>query len=68
MRRIALGIVTGVGLIGCASLPAPSADLRPGGYLEPDTERMAIVERQAARLGVKIIWVNPPLKSVSNPG
>jgi hypothetical protein len=36
--------------------------------LTPDTQRMAIIERQAVRFGVKIIWVNPPLKSLPNPG
>lgn len=68
MNRIALVLASAVGLVGCASVPAPNAVAADGPRLTPDTERMAIVERQAVRFGVKIIWVNPPLKSVSNPG
>ena len=68
MKRLALSMVAAVGLVGCASVTVPSAVSRDGTHLTPDTERMAIVERQATRFGVKVIWVNPPLKSVSGPG
>ncbi len=68
MKRLALSFVVAVGLVGSASAPVPSAVSRDGTYLAPDTDRMAIVERQAMRFGVKVIWVNPPLKSVSSPG
>ncbi len=42
-------------LAGCASTP-------PQQLSTIDAERVAAVDRQAARSGVRVIWVNPPEK------
>jgi hypothetical protein len=64
MKRLVLCLVFGVGLAGCAS--SPSTVSRPG--VEVDQQKMALVERAAARTGVRIYWLQPPTKSVPVAG
>jgi hypothetical protein len=50
---------------GCASAskPAPA-----GAAIDVDTAKMALIDRQAARVGVQVIWINPPRKAASPAG
>jgi uncharacterized protein YceK len=59
MRLVALLIV----LSGCASTTQEPAASENG----VDRARMATVESQAARSGVRVFWVNPPLKASTSP-
>lgn len=59
MRLIALVFV----LSGCAST-AQEPSVPENGV---DRAKMATVEAQAARSGVRVHWVNPPLKPSTSP-
>jgi hypothetical protein len=56
--------VIGLVLSGCASnQPAGKPSARK--YV-PDAEYIAAVEREARRMPVTVIWVNPPMKKVED--
>jgi len=58
MRAIVL-LATVALSAGCSS--SPTTD--PTNAFEPDSARMAVIDRQAARLGTRVYWVNPPRKA-----
>ena len=58
--RLALLLTLAIGLGGCAAMRQTEPVARDDGI---DREKMAQVEHQAQRTGVKVHWVNPPLKS-----
>jgi len=60
MKRVALGLLSLTGLVGCATSSTPTSVV--------DEAKMATVERAATRSGVKIIWVNAPRKNVPAGG
>ena len=63
MTHSILAALALVALAGCASLPAPSTQASV--YDDADHARIAAVEHAAALHGVKVLWINPPRKSVS---
>lgn len=50
-------------LCGCANRPVPTGMQRV-----QDEDRMAAIERAAARNGVKVYWINGPTKLVPTVG
>jgi hypothetical protein len=58
MRIALLPSLLLVFLTGCATAEAPV--VQENGV---DRARMSIIEQQAAGRGVRVHWVNPPLKS-----
>jgi uncharacterized protein YceK len=58
-----LAVVT---LAGCGSMTVPVASA-PGAY-ETDYARMALIDREAVRRGVKVYWINAPRKQVPLSG
>jgi hypothetical protein len=59
MRLALLLAVATIGAGGCASTAQPGPAARDDGL---DREKMSRVEQQAQRTGVRVHWVNPPLK------
>jgi uncharacterized protein YceK len=59
MRLALLVAIATLGLGGCTSLSQTEPAARDDGI---DREKMALVEQQAQRTGVRVHWVNPPLK------
>ena len=49
---------------GCMSAPKTGAVAST----DVDAAKMALIEKHAARVGVQVIWINPPLKSASPSG
>jgi uncharacterized protein YceK len=66
MKSFALVLLALLGLSGCASL-GQSPDRQVVVY-EVDYERMAIIDRAAARVGVQVVWINAPRKAVAASG
>jgi hypothetical protein len=64
MKMSSLLAVLGIVLAGCASTAQEPAAVGENGV---DRARMATVEQQAARNGVRVHWVNPPLKPSTSP-
>jgi len=60
MKRIALCLLLCAGVAGCATGPASTVPMR----MEVDSQKVAAVERAAARNGVKVIWLTAPMKAV----
>lgn len=62
MSRIALISVAAAGLAACASMDDGRASLSPdSGKIGPDKAYMTRVEEIAARRGIEVMWVNPPV-------
>src|SRR5438067_1040733 len=60
LRMRAIVLLATVALsAGCSS--SPTTD--PTNAFELDSARMAVIDRQAARLGTRVYWVNPPRKA-----
>ena len=57
MKCLALCLLVAIAAAGCAAV-APSASS------EIDSQKMAAIERAAARSGVQVIWLQPPYKKV----
>ncbi len=62
--RLVLLVAAATLAAGCSSL---SNNGSSGGY-NVDQGKMAAVEQYAARLGVQVIWINPPRKSAPETG
>lgn len=64
-RSVILIGVIGVGLSACAATPSSTyqAQLKPVEY-EVDLEKINIVDARARVRGVRVVWVNPPVKQV----
>ncbi|MFN2644617.1 MAG: hypothetical protein ABR570_06480 [Burkholderiales bacterium] len=52
-------------IAGCGSAAKNDA---VGGAYEDDQARMNAIEQQAARVGVRVIWVNPPQRAARPDG
>jgi hypothetical protein len=67
-RRILTALATPalLTLVGCAAVPAPQALAPEADGI--DHQRMALVERAAARQGVQVLWVNAPRKNMAGGG
>lgn len=59
MRLALLLTLAAVGLGSCAAMRQTEPVVRDDGV---DREKMAVIEQQARRSGVRVHWVNPPLK------
>src|SRR5882762_11625202 len=59
MKLPLLLAIAALGLCGCASTPKSGLATS---YDDVDHARMAIIEEQAARSGVRVFWMNPPRK------
>jgi len=66
MRLPLLVAIAALGFAGCAS--APKSELAATDDNGVDRARMAVIERQALRSGVRVFWVNPPSKSAAPSG
>jgi hypothetical protein len=64
MKHLLACLLVGSVLTGCASVSPPSPDVRT----EVDQQQIAVVERAAARSGVRLIWLNAPTKKVTKAG
>jgi len=62
--KLVLPIAVATLFTGCSSL---SNNGSSGAY-NVDQGKMAAVEQYAARLGVQVIWINPPRKSAPETG
>lgn len=54
-------------MVGCASTPAPSVSYSPryeAVDFEVDHQKMNVVDNKARQRGVRVVWVNPPVKRV----
>jgi len=59
MKSLVLCLLVAVAAAGCAAV-APSTDN------EIDAQKMAAIERAAARSGVQVIWLQPLYKKASS--
>ena len=65
MKLPLLLAIAALGFCGCASTPKSEPATS---YDDVDHARMAIIEEQAARSGVRVFWMNPPRKPSSPSG
>ncbi len=65
MKRIALSLSCLAMLAGCATSQVPSA---AASGTVTDHERVAAIERAAASLGVRVIWIRLPQKNAAATG
>jgi len=61
MKYLVPCLVVAVAAAGCASVEQPASN-------QIDVQKMAAIERAAARSGVQVIWLQPPYKKVSSGG
>jgi type IV pilus biogenesis protein CpaD/CtpE len=66
MRLPLLLAIAALGFAGCAS--APKSELATTDDNGVDRARMAVIEQQALRSGVRVFWVNPPRKPSTPSG
>lgn len=61
-------VVASSALAGCAGMaqsPNYRSTLEPSRY-EVDAKRMATVNTQARANGIRVVWVNPPIKRLKS--
>ena len=61
MKRIAWIGLVGIAFAGCSSMPA-----QEGGWRSNlDLQKIHAVEQAATQTGVRVYWINPPMKKES---
>ena len=64
MRLLVLAAAA-MAMAGCGSMSKNEAS---GSAYQPNEAKMAAVEQAAARVGVRVIWVNPPQRPAAPAG
>jgi hypothetical protein len=65
MRLTLLLAIAAFGFAGCASAPRSELGVSDDGV---DRARMALIEENASRSGVRVFWMNPPRKPSTASG